>query len=158
MAMKIAILEDNLERQQVMRSCLADRFTMYDAAFFDNARDMIRFLQQHLTETLVISLDHDLDLVSAGNGQTTDPGTGREVADFLAQQNPVCPVVIHTTNSAAAEGMLAVLKDSEWKTRRVIPFDEQQWIIKEWFPIIRRAIVGPIQKATTTKRLRSKTP
>jgi CheY-like chemotaxis protein len=157
MAMKIAILEDNLERQQVMRSCLADRFTMYDAEFFGNAGEMIRFLEKHLNETLVISLDHDLDLVPEPNGRTLDPGTGREVADFLAQHNPVCPVIIHTTNSPAAQGMMTVLKDAQWTTRRVIPFDDHQWIIKEWFPTIRRAIVGPIRKTSATKRPRSKT-
>ena len=62
MAMKIAILEDNIDRQEVMRAYLTDRFYMYDICIFDDASEMITFLHEHLTDTLVISLDHDLEL------------------------------------------------------------------------------------------------
>ena len=34
-AKKIVILEDNAERQAVMRACIADRFYTFDAHFFD---------------------------------------------------------------------------------------------------------------------------
>jgi CheY-like chemotaxis protein len=146
MAMKITILEDNEDRQTVMRDILEDRFWMYDVRLFDDAGTMIRFLQEHLADTLVISLDHDLDLKPGPHGRCIDPGTGREVADYLARQAPVCPVIIHTTNSQAALGMELVLKDARWKTRRVVPFSDLEWIESSWFPAIRRAIVGPIQK------------
>ncbi len=91
MAMKIVILEDNSDRQAVMRACLADRFYPFDAHFFDDAREAIRFLDTHLTDTLVISLDHDLDLKPAADGQLVDPGTERDVADFLAQESSRLP-------------------------------------------------------------------
>src|SRR5262245_57000412 len=136
MAMKIAILEDNQDRQAVMRTWLADRFYQYDARLFDEAGEMIRFLDQHLTDTLVISLDHDLELKPGPRGGMIDPGTVREVADFLAGKEPVCPVIIHTTNAAAAAGMDLVLRDAGWQTRRVIPFDDMEWIGSHWFPAI----------------------
>jgi len=142
--MKIAILEDNLDRRAVMSACLADRFAMYDARFFDDAREMIRFLDQHLAETLVIALDHDLELKTAPYGRCVDVGTGREVADYLSTKIPVCPVIIHTSNADAAVGMEMVLHDAHWKTRRVVPFDDTDWIAKQWFRAVRRAIVGPI--------------
>ena len=72
-----------------------------------------------------------------------DPGTGREVADYLAAKTPVCPVVIHTTNTPAALGMEMVLKDAHWKTYRVLPFDDLEWIPTDWFRTVRRAIVRP---------------
>ena len=147
MAMKIAILEDNLDRQRVMRDCLADRFAMYDAHFFHDASEIIDFLKDHLTDTLVIALDHDLDLKPGPNGRCIDPGTGRDVADFLAANNPVCPIVIHTSNSDAAVAMQMLLKEARWKTFRVIPSDDTKWIVDEWFPAVRRAIVGPVRKA-----------
>jgi len=107
---------------------------------------MIRFLAVHLVDTLAISLDHDLELKPGPEGRCIDPGTGREVADFLAGREPVCPVIIHTTNSQAAAGMVMVLREARWKTRRVLPFDDLSWIEADWFPAIRRAIVGPIRR------------
>ena len=53
-------LEDNLDRQAIMRACLADRFYMFDVRFFDDSCEMIRFLEGNLNETLVIALDNDL--------------------------------------------------------------------------------------------------
>jgi CheY-like chemotaxis protein len=146
MAMKIVILEDNKDRQEIMRACLADRFYQYDAHFFDNSGEMIRFLDEYLPETLVISLDHDLDLKPGPDGRCIDPGTGREVADFLAAKEPTCPVILHTTNTDAAFGMKTVLRDAGWKTRRVVPFDDLRWIETDWFFAIRRAIVGPVPR------------
>src|SRR5947209_318922 len=105
MTMKIAILEDNDDRQAIMRDLLADRFFMYPVHIFDAAAAMVDFLVGHLAETLVISLDHDLELKPGPHGRCLDPGTGREVADYLAKQLPVCPVIIHTTNSQAALSM-----------------------------------------------------
>jgi hypothetical protein len=156
MAMKIAILEDNLERREVMQTCLVDRFGMYDARFFDDAGDMIRFLDEHLADTLLISLDHDLELKPGPNGRCVDPGTGREVADFLAGKEPVCPVIIHTSNGDAAVGMQLVLRDAQWKTRRVLPFDDTKWILDDWFPAVRRAIVGPISGQQRTAIMKAK--
>ena len=39
--------------------------------------------------------------------------TGREVADFLSDEEPVCPVIIHTTNSQAAGSTRDAVKDAE---------------------------------------------
>jgi hypothetical protein len=141
MATKIVILEDNPDRVRVMRDCLMDGIYTSDIQFFANSQDTIAFLGHHLSDTLLISLDHDLDLISKHNGEHLDPGTGREVADYLAGQPPACLVVIHTTNSLAAQGMELVLKESGWKTHRVIPFDDLEWISTEWLRTVSRAIV-----------------
>lgn len=145
---KIAILEHNPNRRQIMRSCLAGRFHMYEAHFFDEACALIEFLKSHLDECLVIALDHDLELKSDPDGRCIDCGTGRDVVDYLATRKPACPIIIHTSNSDAAVGMQMVLKDANWKTRRVVPFDDMNWIEKEWFPAIRRAIVGPTRHSS----------
>ena len=152
MALKIAILEDNADRQAVMRRCLADRFYMFDAHFFDEAGEMIRFLDQHLPETLVIALDNDLDLKPGPGGRMIDPGSGVEVAEYLARKAPVCPVIIHTTNADAAEAMKSALHTAGWRTQRVIPFDDMQWIESNWFFAMRRAIVGPITRKPSGSR------
>jgi hypothetical protein len=144
MALKIVILEDNEERQAIMRACLEDRFYMYEHRFFVDAAAMIHFLNDHLAEAIVISLDHDLDGGCDEYGRLIDVGTGRDVADYLATHVPVCPVVIHTSNSDCAIGMEQELHAARWQTRRVVPFDDLTWIEQAWFPVIRRIIVGSI--------------
>jgi hypothetical protein len=76
-----------------------------------------------------------------------DPGSGCHVAEFLATRTPVCPVVIHTTNSNAAVSMEETLRGAGWKTRRVVPFDDMNWIKTDWFFAVRRALVGPIRRS-----------
>jgi hypothetical protein len=147
MAMKIAILEDNDERQAVMRDCLKDRFHQYEPHFFDSTAEMIAFLDRCLDSTILIALDHDLELRPGPDGKLIDPGTGRQVADYLARRPAVCPVVIHSTNSAAAVGMEMVLREAGWTTYRVLPFDDLEWIPAHWFPTVRRAIVASARQA-----------
>jgi len=149
MANKIVILEDNAERKAAMRACIADRFYTFDTYFFDEVAEMIAFLKKNLAKILVISLDNDLDMKSGLNGGMIDVGEGRQVADYLAMQTPVCPVIIHTSNSNAAVAMEEVLRDSGWKTRRVLPFDDTKWIQESWFFAMRRALVGPIKRIRT---------
>jgi len=144
--MKIVILEDNADRQAIMRKCLADRFYTFETRIFDNAAEAIAYLRKHLAETLVIALDHDLEMKLGKHGRLVDPGTGREVADYLATQEPTCPVILHSTNTDAVSGMLGVLKDAGWRTKRVGPFEDMSWIESDWFFEVRRAIVGPIKR------------
>jgi len=147
MAMKIVVLEDNADRVALMRACIANRFYAYETRFFDDAQDTIRFLNSHLSESLVIALDNDLEMKTGPDGRCVDAGEGRQVAEFLATRQPVCPVIIHTTNSDAAVAMEETLKGASWKVRRVVPFDGMNWIESDWFFAIRRAIVGPIKRS-----------
>lgn len=142
MAMKIVILEDNADRTQAMKACLDDRFPQYETRFFGSATKMVAFLEDHLDQVILISLDHDLELIADQSGSTIDPGTGRAVADYLVHRPPTCPVVIHTTNSSAALGMETILQESGWQTHRVVPYDNMNWIAAEWFRTVRRAIVA----------------
>jgi CheY-like chemotaxis protein len=145
--MQILILEDNEERQAAMRECLKDRFHQFAVRFFDAADEMIEFLDRHLPSTILISLDHDLELKHGSDGKSIDPGTGRQVADFLARRPPQCPVVIATTNSSAAVGMEMALQEARWTTYRVLPFNDLEWVTAQWFPVVRRAIVASARRA-----------
>ncbi len=147
--MKIVILEDNEDRRAAMRCCLADRFHQFETRFFDEAAEMIAFLDENLAETIVLSLDHDLELKPGGEGRWLDPGTGRDLANYLAAHEPTCPVIIHTSNGDAAIGMEMVLQDAGWQTQRVLPMDDTAWIPGPWFRSIRKAIVG----SASAKRL-----
>lgn len=137
---RILILEDDFERQRVMRECLDDRFPQYGARFFTTANAMIDYLSQNVgEELLLISLDHDLEPIDGAMAE--DPGTGRDVAGCLAERRPRCPVIIHTTNALAAVAMQAVLSEAGWTTIRVAPYDAERWIRETWFRAARNAIV-----------------
>ncbi len=143
MAKKIVILEDNAERKALMAQCLQDRFYQFERRFFDEAGTMVDFLKMNLQETILISLDHDLEIIEGKEGRMVDPGTGREVANFLAAQAPVCPIVLHSTNSAAVAGMKAVLDEAGWEIYRVVPCADTERIRTDWFRAVRKAIVKP---------------
>jgi hypothetical protein len=145
MPKKIVILEDNEDRREAMRRCLQDRFYQFEHVFFDEATPFIQYLRDHLTESIVICLDHDLELKTNGDGTSHDPGTGREIVDYLAKLQPVCPVVIHSSNEAAALGMELALQEAKWTTFRIAPFGDLEWIPTQWFRCVRRAIVGPVR-------------
>lgn len=152
--LQICVLEDNPERRAAMRDCLAERFYQYPGVFFDDAAKMVRHLRTRLGDAILVCLDHDLELVPSRNGRAKDPGTGRDVADYLAEQSPACPVVIHSTNSAAAQGMQMLLDEKGWKTYRVCPWGDLEWIRTEWIQTLRRALVQtarPEKKQTRTR-------
>jgi hypothetical protein len=98
---KVAILEDNLDRQAAMQALLTAHFPTHEHSFCNEAEPFIGWLRLHLAETLFISLDHDLELKPTGDGRWYDPGTGRMVAEYLATCAPVCPIIIHSTKRNA---------------------------------------------------------
>ena len=135
-----------------MNDCVHDRFHQYETVFFDDARKMRAYLETQLRGALIISLDHDLVAKPQHNGESLDPGTGREVADFLAMRTPSCPIINHTTNSAAGDGMEFLLREAHWETHRVHPWGDLEWISSQWFRTLRNAIVAsarPRQKSKT---------
>ena len=134
----IAILEDNADRMAAMDECLADKFPFFERQFFRTAPAAIAWLADNLAQAICVSLDHDLEPLTAGD---PDPGTGRMAADFLANLRPTCPVIIHTTNRPAADGMELVLLDGGWSVERIVPYDDCRWIAEAWLPLVRQAIV-----------------
>ncbi|HZZ79199.1 MAG TPA: cyclic-phosphate processing receiver domain-containing protein [Gemmataceae bacterium] len=143
--MKIAILEDNEARQEEMQRCLRDRFHQHGIVVFAQSKEMVAYLKENLSDVLVISLDHDLELTTQQDGTLVDGGTGREVADYLAQCKPSCPIVIHTTNTPAGDSMEFLLRDAGWDIRRVHPWGDLEWISSKWIRTLRDAVVGSAQ-------------
>jgi hypothetical protein len=58
-------------------------------------------------------------------------------------------VIIASTNSVAADAIENALREAGWKTRRVVPFDDMEWIKTDWFFALRRAIVGPVNTSSS---------
>ena len=132
----IVILEDDEGRAEMMRQEIAQRFPECDCVIFENAPDMIAWLRNSIEKVTIMSLDHDLGPNSERDGRVFDPGVGRDVVDFLEIQKPICPVIIHTTNSFGGDGMRYALEDAGWRVKRIVPFDDLTWIKDEWMPLV----------------------
>lgn len=140
MATTIAILDDEPERIEAMVQALSRHLPDVATTTFDNAPEMIDWLREHLNRCGVICLDHDLGPNRIRGAGVFDPGTGRDVVDFLATRVPVCPVIIHTTNSLAAPGMEASLQESGWRCSRVVPYDDLTWVGEWWIEEVQKAL------------------
>ena len=127
----IAILEDDPGRIAEMRFCLAEALPNVESVFFENAHDMIAWLEANLGDVILISLDHDLPL-RRPDGKPIVCGDGRMVADYLASLPPTCPLIVHSSNNDRAPGMFFALKDAGWPVARVTPFDEHAWVRQVW--------------------------
>lgn len=105
MAMKTEILEDDKRRSEAMRDRLPDRFYQFELIFFDSCIEIIRYMKKHAKGIIGLYLEHDLISQLDDAGVTYDPGTGRDVADYLATVHPLFPVIIQSTNEFGALGM-----------------------------------------------------
>ncbi len=128
----VLVLEDDPDRVAAMRQQMAARFPSYEVVLFDNAPDTIEWLRVNLDRAALICLDHDLGPNRVRAGETFDPGTGREVVDYLATRRPSCPVIVHTTNHLAAPGMERELTEAGWTFCRVVPYEDLRWIDEAW--------------------------
>jgi len=130
--MIVAILEDDDRRQAAMREHLRTHHPECEPMFFDNAPDMLEWLRSNIKSVALVCLDHDLGPNRERAGQIFDPGTGRDVANFLAKCAPQCAVIVHTSNAHAAPGMLSEMESAGWPVRRVIPFGDLDWVESSW--------------------------
>lgn len=100
---------------------------------------MLAEIESALMGARLISLDHDLYRLKESD---PDPGTGRMVAEFLAQRAAVCPVIVHSTNTDAAWGMHNVLSAGGWQVELVHHLNETGWIDNRWLPVAQRLLLG----------------
>jgi hypothetical protein len=139
-ATRIVILDDDPDQIAEMKRSLAVHLSEHEVVCFDNAPDTIEWLKSHWDEASLICLDHDLGPNRRRHGEIFDPGTGRDVVDYLASRMPTCPVLVHTTNSLAAPGMELALTDSGWRYGRTIPWDDLEWIGQTWIVDVMAAL------------------
>ena len=123
----ILLLEDNDERitgfERVVKG-----LGEFELRIWRDAPSMIAECEAFFPTTVLISLDHDLN---PQPGATADPGTGLEVAKYLAECRPVCPVIIHSTNADRAHSMHNELRFADWIAERVGPIGTD-WIETLW--------------------------
>jgi ADP-ribosylglycohydrolase len=124
----ILILEDNDERISAFQETVATLGADLELKVWYDAPSMIAEAEEFFPTAALISLDHDLN---PKPGMTAEPGTGVDVAKFLAGCRPVCPVIIHSTNADRAYSMHNELRFSDWIVERVGPIGTD-WIETIW--------------------------
>ena len=129
----ILILEDNEDRIRNFQSAVKSLGGNISERIWFDAPNMIAELSSVLNQACLISLDHDLN---PQPNVTADPGTGLEVAEFLAKQKPICPVLIHSTNYEKAWSMHNELRFSNWQVDRVGPIGDD-WVQCLWLPKVK---------------------
>jgi len=132
----ILILEDNEERIAAFRKAVAALGREYEVKVWRDAHSMRKECEACFANAVLISLDHDLN---PAPGVSEDPGTGLNVAECLAEYRPVCPVVIHSTNSDRSWSMHNELRFADWPVEKVGPIGSD-WIEKLWLPKARELL------------------
>ncbi len=128
----ILILEDNDERIAAFQATVTALGGGFELHIWRDAPSMIAECGTYFPTAVLISLDHDLNPLP---GATADPGTGVDVARFLGDFMPVCPVLIHSSNTDRAYSMHNELRFAGWMVDRVGPLGTG-WIETTW---LRRA-------------------
>lgn len=119
----VLILEDNPERREAFER-VAPSLGL-KVKVWDNAERMRAECEKFFSDAALISLEQDLGKPGE------DPGTGLDVAKFLAEKQPVCPVIVHTANTDRSFSIYNELRFADWRVDRVAPVCER-WIDKHW--------------------------
>lgn len=135
-ARALFLLEDDAGRVEAMRAALEASELELVLHVEADAPSALSWLETHLAQVALISLDHDLGPSRPIQGRLQDPGSGRDVVDWLAARPACCPVVVHTSNHLAAPGMLWTLEHAGWQVERVVPFDDLAWVAAAWAPAL----------------------
>jgi hypothetical protein len=134
----ILMLEDMQARVDAFRQAVAQHLPGVELLIWGNAADMIRDLPARLPTAALISLDHDL---LPPKGSNADPGTGLEVCEFLATQEPHCPILLHTSNYIKVWSMMNELSHARWDVHRSPPVGMgEEWIETVWLPRVKELL------------------
>jgi DNA-binding NtrC family response regulator len=115
---RVLILEENAGRRAEFER-VAQSMGL-EIKVWDDALAMQSECEHYFPDTALISLEHDLD-----------HGCGLDVAKFLAERKPVCPVIVHTSNTDRSFSMYNELRFASWMVDRVGPIGER-WVDKYW--------------------------
>jgi ADP-ribosylglycohydrolase len=133
----ILVLEDNDERVSAFQKTVAAMSEGIELKVWRDAPSMIAEAEEFFPTAVLISLDHDLNPMP---GATVDPGTGMDVARFLGDFMPACPVLIHSSNTDRVYSMHNELRFAGWMVDRVGPLGAE-WIETSWVRHARELLV-----------------
>lgn len=128
----LLMLEDDAERIERFTATLGAIAPAMPLLVWRSAVRMIREVDAYLPAARLISLDHDLEPVEGDE----DPGDGIDVARYLAERRPVCPVIVHSSNGTRSDWMIGEFELGGWEYRRVAPLGDDR-IESYWGSVVR---------------------
>lgn len=132
----ILILEDNEERIADFKKAASQLGDGFELKLWRDAHSMCAECETFFPTTALVSLDHDLN---PARGVAADPGTGLDVAKFLGDFLPVCPVLFHSSNTDRVYSMHNELRFAGWTVDRVGPLGAR-WVETSWLPRVRELL------------------
>jgi hypothetical protein len=135
MSPTILMLEDDAERRDRFEAVVANRFRDFRLLVWQSAIRMVEEVESHLQSASLIALDHDL---VEEPGQP-DPGDELQAAKWLAARSPICPVIIHTSNTRRGDAMEGEFQLARWTCLRILPIGDD-WIEVDWYHAARRLL------------------
>jgi len=132
----LLMLEDDRERIERFTAALKSVDPSLRLVVWRSARAMVREVGPFLPSARLISLDHDLE---PQEGDSDDPGDGIEVAKFLAERPPVCPVIVHSSNGTRSDWMVGEFELGGWDFKRVAPIGDD-WIEAYWRVVVKKLL------------------
>ena len=140
--MLVAILDDDINRRTAMERGLKQVLPEVSIELFDSAPDMIAWLARHIDDVGLASLAHDLGPSRFRDGMLFDPGTGRDVTDFLVEMDRPFPVVVHTPKSSEGKRMVTMLEHVGWPCVRLEATNDPEGVGSEWGPRVVELLSG----------------
>jgi ADP-ribosylglycohydrolase len=132
----ILLLEDNQERCANFIEASQQLGEAYELKIWRDAHSMCAECETFFPTAALICLDHDLNPMPS---TTADPGTGLDVARFLGDFLPVCPVLLHSSNTDRVYSMHNELRFAGWTIDHVGPLGAR-WIESSWLPRVREVL------------------
>ena len=133
----ILILEDNEDRTADFRRAVSQLGNDYELKVWRDAHSMCAECEAFLPTAALISLNHDLN---PAPGASADPGTGLDVAKFLGDFQPACPVLLHSSDTDRVYLMFNELRFGGWTVelldRSGLPGNS--WVLTSWLESARR--------------------
>jgi ADP-ribosylglycohydrolase len=125
----ILILEDNEARAAALLHAIEQIGADYLVKVWCDAPTMCAECEAFFPEAVLISLDHDL---TPRPGANLDAGTGMDVARFLGDHMPVCPVIVHSQNVERVWSMYNELRFAGWTVEQAggmgVDWSETNWL------------------------------
>lgn len=132
----ILILEDSDDRIAAFKTAVSALGANYSLRLWHDAPTMMAECVAQFSGACLISLDYQLMRRSR---TAPEPGNGGHVAEFLCNQKPVCPVIIHTSADERRWSMFNALSFAKWNVHVVVP-NGQFWVRDSWSPLVKQLI------------------
>ena len=124
----IHILENRDNRVAEFQKAVAELGSDFQLRLWQDVHSMIAGCAECFPNAALFSLDCELD---RRPGVDIRPGAGLDLARFLGDFPPVCPVVIHSSNTEGARAVLKELRSARWMVEHIAPLGAD-WIERRW--------------------------